>query len=49
MSPFSSTRTDREPPSFFAAAFAGYGMHEKCMMNLDQFRGRQEMAAAADS
>jgi hypothetical protein len=25
---------------FFAASFAGYGMHESCMMNLEDFKGR---------
>jgi hypothetical protein len=35
-----------EPKSFdlrfFSAAFAGYGMHEGCMMRLDKFRERPD-------
>ncbi|WP_156936893.1 hypothetical protein [Bradyrhizobium sp. WSM2254] len=34
---------------FFTAAFAGYGMHRKCMMTLDQFRRQLEVAAATDT
>ena len=33
---------------FFTAAFAGYGMHQKCMVTLDQFRRQLESAAATD-
>jgi hypothetical protein len=39
-----------EPKSFdlrfFSAAFAGYGMHEDCMMTLDAFRERLRLAQA---
>lgn len=34
---------------FFTAAFAGYGMHQKCMMTLDQFRRQLETAAVDTS
>ena len=34
---------------FFTAAFAGYGMHQKCMMTLDQFRRQLGIAAATDT
>lgn len=30
---------------FFVANFAGYGMHDVCMMNLDEFRSRLDPAA----
>jgi len=42
-------RSIEEPKNFdlrfFSAAFAGYGMHDACMMTLDEFRTRLEVAA----